>query len=360
MNIVFITNTLNQVGGIERVISRLSNYFVENLNYNIHIISLYSTQNNNFFKLNTHINITNLGIAYQQDNSLKSRFLKSKEINKKIKQILDDENYDIIITFHSTISNAILFSKKNLKGKVIVTEHNSHKSYGKLRHIINIINYRKADKLVVLTESDKRFYSKFIKSVEKIPNSIPFTNNKYPNYESKKIISVGRIEEVKGFDYLIDSFNLIYDQYPDWSLHIVGDGTQKQILEERIKKYNLEGRVVIEPFTNEICNKYLDASIYALSYRFEGFSLVTIEAMECGLPIVSFDIDAPMEILKNGEDSLIVESFNINKFAEKLSLLMDNEEMREAYGKKAKENVQKYSIYNVGLEWKNLFEDIVK
>ena len=345
MNIVFITNTINQIGGIERVISRLSNHFIEKLNYNVDIISVYSKKDNSYFPLNKKINIKNLGVELQQ---------------KKIKKVLNEENYDIILTFHSAISNAILFDKKGLNGKVIVTEHANYKYYGKLRHIINIINYRKADKLVVLTESDKRFYSKFIKSVEQIPNSIPFTNNKYPNYENKKIISVGRIEEVKGFDYLIDSFNLIYDQYPDWSLHIVGDGTQKQIIEERIKKYNLEGRVVIEPFTNEICNKYLDASIYALSSRFEGFSLVTIEAMECGLPIVSFDIDAPMEILKNGEDSLIVESFNINKFAEKLSLLMDNEEMRKSYGKRAKENVQKYNIYNVGLKWKNLFEDIVK
>ena len=64
--------------------------------------------------------------------------------------------------------------------------------------------------------------------------------------------------------------------------------------------------------------------------------MVTLEAMNCGLPIVSFDIDAPMEILKDGEDSLITESFNIDDFAKKLSLFMDSKEKREASGKKAK------------------------
>lgn len=360
MNIVFVTNTLNQVGGIERVIERLSNYFIEVLNYNIHIISVYSPHNDNFFKLNKNISVTNLGIKYSENNSLKSRFLKCKEINNRIKEVLNDKKFDVIMTFHSTISSAILFNKKNFKEKIVVTEHNSYKYYSKLRHIINIINYRKADKLVVLTQSDKKFYSKFIKNVEQIPNSIPFSNDIFPNYNNKRIISVGRIEEVKGFDYLIDAFYLIYKKYSEWTLHIVGDGTQKQILEDEIKKYNLEEQIIIEPFTKEIKNKYLGSSIYALSSRFEGFSLVILEAMECGLPIVSFDIDAAMEILKDGEDSLIAEKFNIKEFAEKLSVLMDDEEKRETYGKMGKKNVQRYNINQIGTKWNKLFESIVK
>lgn len=76
--------------------------------------------------------------------------------------------------------------------------------------------------------------------------------------------------------------------------------------------------------------------IYALSSRFGGFPLVILEDMEYSLPIVSFDIDAAIEILKDGEDSLISGKFNIEEFAEKLLLLMDKEEKREDYGKMVK------------------------
>lgn len=360
MNLVFITNTLNEIGGIERVMSRLSNYFIEKLDYNIHIISVYSTEYSNFFKLNKKINITNLGIKYEEKNSLKSRFLEGIYISKKIQEVLYNEKYDIIMTFHPNISNIILQRKSKFKGKIVVTDHNNHKYYRKRRLILNIVNYRKADKVVVLTQSDKIFYSRFLKSVVKIQNAIPFKNDEYPNYKNKRILSVGRLEKVKGFDYLIDSFSMISDRYPHWSLSIIGQGSQKQMLEEKIKNYNLEGKVAIYPPTKQIENRYLESSIYALSSRFEGFSLVTLEAMECGLPIVSFDIDAAMEILKDSEDSLIAKSFDISEFAENLSLFMDNEERRKSYGEKAKENVQAYNIENIVLKWHTLFQEVLK
>ncbi len=360
MNIVFITSTINQNGGIERVISRLSNYFIEKLNYNVDIISVYSKEENSCFSLNEKIDVKNLGIELQQKNSLKSRIIKTKEINKKIKQILNRENYDIIITFQAPISNAILFNRKALKENIIVTEHVNYKFYGKLRHIINILNFKKADKLVVLTKYDEAFYSKFIKNVEVIPNAISFNTQHCCNYNAKKILAVGRIEEAKGFDYLIDAFNLIADKYNDWKLQIIGDGSQKQILNKKIREYGLQDRIKIKPFTQNIKQEYLQASIYALSSRVEGLPLVLLEAMECGLPIVSFDIEPALAVLKDGKDSLIARSFNVQEFANNLEMLIQDERKREDYGKKAKKNVQEYKIDNMLLKWDKLFKNIIK
>lgn len=359
MNIVFITSTINQKGGIERVISRLSNYFIEKLNYSVDIISVYSKEEKSCFTLNEKIVVKNLGVEMPQKNSLKSRILKTKEINKKIKQTLNRDNYDIIITFQAPISNAILFNTRGLKEKIIVTEHVNYKFYGKLRHIINILNFKKADKLVVLTKYDQKFYSKFIKNVEIIPNAISFNSQNCCNYSTKKILAVGRIEEAKGFDYLIDAFKLISDKYNDWKLQIIGDGSQKQILNKKVSEYGLQDRVKIEPFTKNIKQEYLQASIYALSSRIEGLPLVLLEAMECGLPIVSFDIEPALAVLKDGKDSLIATSFNVQEFANKLEVLMQDERERENYGNKAKKNVQEYKIDNILLKWDKLFKMIL-
>lgn len=359
MKIAFITNSLDQVGGIERVICQLSNYFIEKLNYDIHIISVYSKKNIDFFLLNKNLKITNLGIEPLRENSpIKDRLKKIKEINKEIENICSIDKYDIIMTFQTTISSAIVNNKKKLKSKIIVTEHTSHNFYSNRRNLINIINFLKADRLVVLTEYDKKFYSKFIKSVEKIPNALPFNNEKYPNYGSKKILAVGRLEESKGFDNLIEAFKLIAHKYTEWHLHIIGEGSQLKVLKKKIKQYNLQKQIIIEPFTENIKEKYLEASIFALSSRFEGFGLVIIEAMECGLPIVSFDIESSKEILKENQDSLLARSFDVEDFANKLSLFMEDEDKRRAYGARAKVNVKKYDIDKIASDWDKLFKEI--
>lgn len=136
--------------------------------------------------------------------------------------------------------------------------------------------------------------------------------------------------------YLIDAFKLISDKYNDWKLQIIGDGSQKQILNKKISEYGLQDRVKIKPFTQNIKQEYLQASIYALSSRVEGLPLVLLEAMECGLPIVSFDIEPALAVLKDGKDSLIARSFNVQEFANNLEMLIQDERKREDYGKEAK------------------------
>ena len=136
--------------------------------------------------------------------------------------------------------------------------------------------------------------------------------------------------------YLIDAFKLISDKYNDWKLQIIGDGSQKQILNKKISEYGLQDRVKIKPFTQNIKQEYLQASIYALSSSVEGLPLVLLEAMECGLPIVSFDIEPALAVLKDGKDSLIARSFNVQEFANNLEMLIQDERKREDYGKEAK------------------------
>ena len=129
------------------------------------------------------------------------------------------------MTFHCTISKAVLDNKKYLKGKVVATEHLNYSNFTFIRKIINILTFRKADKMIVLTKYDKSKYSRFLKNVDVIPNAIPFNTNKISNCENKRIIAIGRLEYVKGFDYLVDIFNLVKSKHPDLILTIIGSGS---------------------------------------------------------------------------------------------------------------------------------------
>ncbi len=348
MKLLLITNNINQVGGIERVLNILSNYFSEELKYDIEILSLFTKESNLFFKYNDLVKITHGNIDVDINNKIK--------VFEEIRKILKYINADIVITYHGFISNSVLLNKSILKNKkIVVTEHNDYYNDTKKRRILRGILYRNADKVIVLTDKSKQLYSRYLKNVKTIPNTISFKSEKESSLKNKRIISVGRLKDVKGFDDLIKIFKNISYKYNDWELYIVGDGSQREYLQSIINENNLEDKVFIKPFTRNIIDEYLKSSIYALTSKLEGFGLVLTEAKECGLPCVSFDIDAAKEIIIENEDGILVKSRDLKEYEEKLSLLIENEELRRLYGENAKKNVKKYQIDNIAQMWNDLF-----
>lgn len=124
--------------------------------------------------------------------------------------------------------------------------------------------------------------------------------------------------------------------------------------------YNLEDKINILHFTENIKEELINSSIYASTSKNEGFGLVLVEAMECGLPIVSFDIPSAKEILSQNENSLLANSYDIHDFAKKLSILIKDDEKRKQYGIKSKINVKKYYIENIAEKWDCLFKGITQ
>ena len=140
---------------------------------------------------------------------------------------------------------------------------------------------------------------------------------------------------------------------------IIGCGSEQKKLEKRIREYKLENKIKILPFTNNVKAELLSSSIYVLTSRSEGLPLVVIEAMECGLPIVSFDIPASKEIISNRVDGILVPQGDIQEFANQLSKLMYDYERRKAYGQNAKNNAARYHINNISSQWEKLFRSIL-
>ena len=144
-----------------------------------------------------------------------------------------------------------------------------------------------------------------------------------------------------------------------WQLIIVGDGVLKKEIESKVKALNLQDSIILKPFTKDIEREYLSASIYAMSSHWEGFGMVLAEASSYGLPCIAFDIKTgPSDIIENEKSGFLVADNDLQGYADKLMLLMRDENLRQNFGTKAKRVVsEKFSKEVVMKEWEKLFGD---
>jgi len=215
------------------------------------------------------------------------------------------------------------------------------------------------DKFVVLTEKNKLEWEN-LTNIEVIVNPLTFYPKQNSSLKNKKAILVGKLSYQKGQDFVIETWKKVAKIYPDWVLEIYGKSDENNYYQTLIDKYKLEKNTLLLPPTSDIEQRYLDASIYVMSSRFEGFGMVLTEAMACGLPCVSFDCPyGPSDIITEGEDGFLVPVGDTDKLAEKICFLIENDETRFRMGKNAKENVKRFLPENIISQWDKLFKELI-
>ena len=178
---------------------------------------------------------------------------------------------------------------------------------------------------------------------------------------AKSVIYVGRAEYEKAPDRLIDVWRLVAQRHPDWTLRMFCTGAMLNDLKTKVKQYGIEQQVIFMPPTKDMEHEYMSSSLCVLTSRYEGFPIVLQEAMGCGLPCISFNCPSgPRYIINDGEDGYLVEDGHIEAFADKVCLLMENEELRRQLGRKAKQHMAFYSKDRIMSQWRDLFEQLTK
>lgn len=382
MKLLFVVNDISFYGGLEKIVLKLSEYLVKN-GFEITILSLKKNNDKYYYEFDKCIKLDELNVSYiiTSDNFFVKKF-QEKEIKRKIEEELQKylkiNKFDVIIgTFYQI--NEILTKVSGIKR--IAWEHTHYYGYvdpkvhyqkvkGKLKLIYHkLITYRirkrkymKLDKVIVLTKRDLEIWKKDLNNVEFIHNAIAVPNDKKNmDYDltNKTIISVGRLEEQKGFTYLIDVFEKVFQRKPEWHLNIIGEGSNYNFLKNRIKIKKLENNIKIVKFTNNISEEYKKSSIYISTSIFEGFGLVLTEAMKYGLPIIAFDCYAsPRELIINNKNGLLCQNRNINEMARKIIYLIENEEIRKKMSKNAIRESKKYDMDIIGEEWKKMLKHL--
>ena len=347
MKIAWITNNINQLGGVEKVICGLSNTFTTHFGCSVEVISINSFEDHLFFSLNDSVSVRHCKLDWREETFCR--------LSKLVGEILQNLDADVVFTCHEAISYAVILNKRKFKGKVVVTQHCTNDHYRKAKLWINALLYRFADRFVVLTTSDQSAYAKMGCRADVVPNACFNEATALSNLQSKQILAAGRIEHVKGFDRLMEAFAAVAPKHPEWKLCICGGGSFQEALQQQADRLGVSDWVVFPGPVKNMGDFYTDSSVFALSSRNEGLPLVLIEAMSYGLPIMSFDIPSVHDIFADG-NCLVAPQGDVQKFAEYLDQLLGDEELRVKFGQESLELSKNYTPVSIANRWIRLFK----
>ena len=221
----------------------------------------------------------------------------------------------------------------------------------------NLLSHlKKLDKLVVLTGKDREAWVE-LNNVVVIPDPLSFTPASVSSLTEKRVVAIARYSHEKGIDLLLKAWAIAEKRVDDWRLDVFGDG-DRIAFEQMIDKLSIDRtRCQLHGRTNNVEQEYVNSSLFVLSSRFEGFGMVIIEAMACGLPVVSFDCPwGPRSIITNHEDGLLIENGDVVALAEGLSSMMSDNSLRQSMQNAGLRNVQRYSIGQIAEQWKVILE----
>ncbi len=376
IKIAYCTPSLYIAGGVERVLTTKANYLADVEGHEITIILTDGKGKEPYYTLSPKIKIINLDINFEElwhRNFIEKSFIyliKQAKFKKELTRTLMSLRPNITVSLMRREINFITSIKDGSKkiGEMHVNKDHYRNYEGKDRNIFKSLfsklwmyslvkKIKKLDKFIVLSNEDKNKWGD-IKNIMTIYNPITLDIKPQECERKKQVLAVGRYVYQKGFDLLIYAWAKVTKKHPDWTLKICGEGDRNEY-ETLIKKLDIEKFCILEGPANNISEKYYESSIFVLSSRFEGFGLVLAEAMSCGTPCVSFDCPSgPSEIITDNVDGLIAKSGNINDLAEKISMMIENKEMRNKMGEQALINSNKFHKEVIMQQWIELFETI--
>lgn len=378
MKLIYCIHSLYNPGGMERVLLNKVVWFRVHTDWEIVIVTTDQKNRPTFYPFPDGVRMVDLGVNYSDDNGKGffakfCGFIKRRQIHKRLlNRLLKEEKPDIVDCFYpgecSFVPSLKDGSKKVMElhqSKLFHHQYNRSGLMGladKIRAKMDERLVRKFDSFVVLTEEDAEMWGD-VPNIKVIPNAAKFISSGYSSCQNKRVIAVGRLDYQKSFDRLIEAWALVQqtDKYSDWCLDIFGQGEWRDMLQQMIDERGLQDRVTLNKPTKDIAKEYAGSSMLVMSSHYEGFPMVMIEAMVCGLPVVTFDYKCgPRDIIDHEANGLLVKDGDIEGFANALMRLMDDDELRQKMGETARLVVDRYSEEKVMSKWQELFNTLAK
>lgn len=373
MRILFFHSAWAIWGGLERVLIDKMNCLANEEGYDIFTITYDQGTNPVSFQLSPQIVHHDLNIRlYRQYRycGLKKYYYKyklEKLLIKRLQSEIKNIMPDVLVCPRVDMLDYVLKVKGNIP--LVFESHSSYKWIAmeksglvwsiKQRYYNRLV--KKTQMAVALTEGDAVEWRKISKHVCVIPNVVSLNHSgRYSNCQSKSAIFVGRLCLQKDIHSLLHIWSIVHQRFPEWQLHIFGNrGDETESIYHAVEV--IDANISIHEPTSQIFDKYLESSMLLLTSLYEPFGLVLPEAMSCGLPVVSFDCPyGPADIITNGVDGFLIRNRNIEEFAEKVCLLIENQELRVKMGKAGIVSSQKYATHHIMPQWKQLFEQYKK
>ncbi len=288
----------------------------------------------------------------------------------KLTRLIKLDKPDIVLSVGVNASFYVCISGKISKVKTIVCEHSnlSNELYNDFfQNFRRNFAVRYSEKFITLTKEDldnyRKKYPKNSFKFDSIYNwiDIELNSNIYKyDINSKRIITISRIDRVKGFEFSLKIFEKISKRFPDWRWEVYGDGDKQYLneLNDYIKLNGIEGFSFMG-FCNDTESIYNSSALYCCNSLYEGLPLSLLEAKTHKIPIVSFDCKTgPKEIVEDNINGFLIEVGDVDTFVNKLSILISDSELRMNMSKNAYNNIEKFDKALIINKWIKTFYDL--
>ena len=380
MKILYCIPHLYNSGGMERVLTQKVNWLAAHTNHAITVLTTEPTpqgMNDCFFPLDPRVNVVGLSVDFNADYHLPiwrkwcGHMRRIRTYERLLRAYIRTHAIDICISMGGK-EIAFLYRlpcrtmvemhfSKDQRRQLLLANHSGAfwSLIGTIRTRQLVRAVRPLEQLIVLTDADRQDWRRAgCENVTVIPNPccIHTTIRPMNTQKTKTVLAVGRLHEQKGFDLLLQAWQTIAKDYPDWSLRIVGEGDKRSELETQIQQYGIP-RVLLAGATREILSEYEAASIFVLSSRYEGLPLALIEAMGCGLPCIAFDCpQGPQELLTD-ERGWLVPNGDTTALAGQIAYVIAHPQEATQRAEKAQAYIQtNYSEEVIMRRWEQLIE----
>lgn len=360
LNVCFYSGDITNSGGTERVAIIIMNELNKLDKFNVSVLSLVEKEKDPFFQIDKSIP------RYTIYDHVVRGITHIGGIINRTRKTINEHKIDVLIDIDGILEMYTIPTKLFTKVKIVSWEH-----YNFYQH--PVVPYRKytrkmaarwADAIVTLTEEDKGYYTSNLNvkcPIQCIYNPVIWKENsgEYA-LDSKIILSAGRLTYQKGFDILVDVASLFLKDYPDWKWIVLGDGEDRQILEDKAKENGLDEQLLFPGNVNNIDEYYAKAAMFVMTSRFEGLPMTLLETKPFKLPIVSFNCKTgPKELIQDGVNGYLVEEGNNQAMMKRISRLIENENERKQFSENAKLDMSKFDLTQIVEDWDDLILKIV-
>lgn len=353
-------------GGAERVAANLANAWAAQ-GRAVTLLVTFSGRGTCFYPLADQVNLVFLADILSVGGKGKNYWWRFLALRRFIREIQPDA----VVSFLTNVNVAAILASLGLRRRVIVSEriHPPQFPVGQLWEVLRRLTYPWAFRVVMLTRESLAWLESNVSGAAgvMIPNPVqyplpkgaqPLLPERIVSTERKLLLAVGRMDKQKGLDWLLASFAALAPQYPAWDLVVLGEGPERNALEQQVVKLGLQGRVILPGQAGNMSDWYARADLYVMTSRFEGFPNTLIEAMAHGCAAVSYDCDSgPRDIIRHEQDGLLVSPVgSIPALTSALARLMSDEAERKRMAARAVEVRERYSMERVLAMWDVLFK----
>lgn len=371
MKIVYCMNTIG-LSGRDAIEVAKANYLAEIAEYDVWIVYTEVVKTGQYsFSDKVHLN--DLGIRYLENNrrfpgNILTIISKTRLHKTRLTKLLRTIQPDIVISCDSSERHVVPYIKGSWK---TIREMHSIKNHKLLlsktvferfvSYLVGLFDYkwglRKFNQVVILTQEEKEKEWKGVKNVLVIPNFVRFTPGPSSSLTSKRIVAAGRLSWEKDFSSLIRAFRMVAARHPDWRLDIYGNGSERNALLKELQNLGLEQVVSIHDTVSNIEKEFCNSSLLVSTSKYEGFGMVLVEAMACGLPVVSYDCPyGPKSIISDGKDGYLVKAGDEQALADCICTTIENPDLRIKMGHAAQISArERFSIDRIMSSWLSLF-----